>query len=64
MNTIATYPEFKYKASEIKRYIEAVGLFSILLTNGEIVHFTPGCSTDFRNWLRCNNVTNVKNSEN
>lgn len=42
MNTIVTYPEFKYKESEIKRYIEAVGLFSILLDNRKTVHFTPG----------------------
>jgi hypothetical protein len=63
MNTSATYQEFKYKASEIKRYIEAVGLFSILLSNGKFVHFMPGCSTDLRKWLRCNNVINVRNSE-
>jgi len=62
MNTIATYPEFEYKASELKRYIEAVGLFSILLNNGEIVHYTPGSSTDFRKWLCCNNIINVRDS--
>lgn len=63
MNTIATYPEFEYRASELKKYIEAVGMFSILLNNGEIVHFMPVCSTDFRKWLRCNNIINIRNSD-
>jgi hypothetical protein len=63
VKTIATYPEFEYRASELKRYIEDVGLFSILLNNGEIVHYKPECSTDFRKWLSRNNITDVKNSE-
>lgn len=58
-DTIA-YPEFKHEAKELTKYIEALGLFSILLKNGDIVHFTPNHTEDFRNWLRQHKIQNLR----
>ena len=36
-----TFEEFEFKAEHLNRYIEASGIFSILLKNGQIIHFIP-----------------------
>ncbi|MCH5719591.1 hypothetical protein [Niabella hibiscisoli] len=64
MNTNVTYPEFGYKAHELNRYIEASGLFSILLNCGEIVHHRPVHVNDFRNWLSSHNIVDLRSAEN
>jgi hypothetical protein len=59
MNTDLSYPEFGYAPNEINKYIEALGLFSILLKNGNIVHFTPQNREDFRMWLTRHNIKDI-----
>lgn len=59
MTPKATYPDFKHEAYDLKKYIEASGLFSILLKCGAIIHFKPPCADDFRAWLRIHNIDSI-----
>lgn len=57
----ATYPDLEHHVGELSRYIEASGIFSILLINGGIVHFIPEDASDFREWLYNHNIENIRN---
>lgn len=51
MKIVATkraYPGFEYEPDTLTKYIEASGLFSILLKGGKIVHYKPSNPEDFR----------------
>jgi hypothetical protein len=63
MKLIATYPEFEYNAGDLKKYIEASGLFSILLKCGKVIHYKPKSVNDFRNWLQSHNIFNLRCNE-
>lgn len=62
MKIVATksFPGFEYSSDKLTRYIEATGLFSILLKSGEIVHYKPDNPTDFRNWLAEMGLTDIR----
>ncbi|MGJ7031547.1 hypothetical protein [Niabella hirudinis] len=45
------YPEFAHAPATLNKYIEASGIFTIMLKTGAIVHFSPGNADDFRKWL-------------
>ena len=59
----ATYPGFEYNANELCKFLAASDLFTILLKNGEIIHFTAVDETAFAKWLQENNVKNIKIDE-
>lgn len=63
MTTNATYTGFAHEAGDLKKYIEASGLFSILLRCGNIVHYTPQNADDFRCWLVSHNIYSVTKRE-
>lgn len=63
MSINAAYPDFEHEAKELNRYIEASGLFSILLKCGTIVHYTPVHADDFRNWLTSHDIVNLRDNE-
>jgi hypothetical protein len=56
----AVYEKFDYPAASLNRYIEAAGIFSILLKNRDIVHFIPTDADKFENWLRSHHIENIK----
>lgn len=60
MESTATYPEFKHEAKELTKYIEATGVFSILLKDGNISHFKPTDMEDFRAWLSQHEIPNIR----
>ena len=60
MSDSATYPEFNHKAKDLTKYIEAAGTFSLLLKNGNIVHYKPINSEDFRKWLTAHKIPNLR----
>ncbi|WP_262919263.1 hypothetical protein [Niabella hibiscisoli] len=39
MTDAAYYHGFEYSSDELYKYIEAAGVFTILLKNGNVVHF-------------------------
>ncbi|HBW79191.1 MAG TPA: hypothetical protein DEF78_01345 [Sphingobacterium sp.] len=46
--------------SEIIKFIAAAGLFSLLLTSGQVIHFTPLDPVHFRSWLLSYGVQDIK----
>ncbi|GAB2971046.1 hypothetical protein GCM10027049_00670 [Mucilaginibacter puniceus] len=55
----ATYPGFEYNANELCKFLASSDLFTILLKNGEIIHYTPLDKNAFIKWLQENKVTNI-----
>lgn len=58
--TKPTYEGFDYPATELAKYLESAGIFSISLKDGKIIHFSPTDVEGFRNWLTINKVENIK----
>ncbi len=63
MTPNATYTGFDHEAGDLKKYIEASGLFSLLLKCGKIVHYTPQHADDFRRWLTSHHICNIHKRE-
>ncbi|TLU99389.1 hypothetical protein [Dyadobacter luticola] len=51
MKTNYFFPEFDYCIVQLKRFIHAYKVFTILLTDGRIVHHQPQNVSDFHKWL-------------
>ena len=60
MNSTNVYPEFAFKAEELAKFIAAADFITIMLKNGEIVHFTPINKEDFVQWLTANKIKNLR----
>lgn len=57
MKTIYTHLEgFAYPAHKIKRYISNLELFTLLLTDGKIVHYIAADAEAFKRWLVSNKI--------
>lgn len=57
------YPDFKYKADEVSKYLysEGSGLFTLALKyNTTTVHFTPEYPEQFKQWLDTHNIEDIK----
>ncbi|GAB3428099.1 hypothetical protein [Niabella aquatica] len=55
-----SFPGFEFSSDKLVKYIEASGLFSILLKGGQIIHFKPDDPNDFRNWLAEIGLVNIR----
>jgi len=62
LNT-TSYPAFEHSADTLKRYIEAAGIFTILLKDGTITHYFPENVIEFRSWLEKHNIQDVRASD-
>lgn len=51
---------FDYPASALSRFIACENLFTILLKDGSIIHYTAIDATLFNQWLINNNIINIK----
>lgn len=60
MNNNTTYSGFEYPYNLLHKYVEAAGLFTIMLTDDSIVHFKPEDIVGFRSWLKTHNILEVK----
>lgn len=56
----STYPEFNYKADELRKFLASTDIFTILLKNGEIIHFTAKDKTGFHEWLIDHKIEDIK----
>lgn len=64
METSFTYLEgFEYPAHKIKRYISNLELFTLLLTDGRIVHYIAPDEDLFKSWLARNHIPDVREQE-
>ncbi|MBO9594429.1 MAG: hypothetical protein J7599_16115 [Niabella sp.] len=62
MNNTDTFPGFNIPYAELEKYIEAAGIFTIMLKNGSIIHFKPEYIQKFHAWLAFHCITNLKSS--
>jgi hypothetical protein len=60
MKTNYFFPEFEYCIVQLKKYIHACTVFTILLTDGRIVHHQPSNVTDFQDWLLQHGIENLR----
>ncbi|SDE32031.1 hypothetical protein [Niabella drilacis] len=58
--TVPTYPEFEHAPATLNKYIEASGIFTIMLKTGAIVHFSPGNAEAFRKWLTEHSIPDIR----
>ncbi len=58
-DTAALYPGFEYTPGILRKYVEASGIFTIMLKDGTIVHFSPSDNGSFRNWLEQHAIPGV-----
>lgn len=54
------YPGFGQHASSLAKFISAGSLFTLMLKNGKIVHYTPRDKDSFKQWLLDNQVIDIK----
>ena len=55
-----TYPGFAYPAGQLAKFLAATDLFTILLKNGHIIHYTAADKDAFKQWLLANGVEDIK----
>jgi hypothetical protein len=63
MSNSKTFPGFEHPASLIKRYACTIGIFTMLLTDGNIISFEPKDTEGFRQWLNDHNVKDMKTEQ-
>ena len=56
----STYPGFNYKAEELQKFLACTDIFTILLKNKEIIHFTAPDKTAFYDWLIEHRIEDIK----
>ncbi|UBM59578.1 hypothetical protein LAG90_02775 [Marinilongibacter aquaticus] len=54
---------FQYSASEILKYISVAKDFTLMLSSGEFIKFTPIDDSLFEDWLIANKVQNIRKEE-
>lgn len=63
MTTANYFPGFDYLASELVKFLTVSDLFTIMLKNGEIIHFSTQEDELFKQWLIDNNVIDMRKEE-
>lgn len=57
------FPNFKYSAIHVLKFLAASELFTIMLKNGEIVQFIPNDPDAFKKWLEEHEVQNIREED-
>ena len=57
------YQGFNYSCTHLVKFANSFDLFTIMLRNGQIVHFQPDNISEFREWLLKNNIEDIKGTE-
>ncbi|MCE6989386.1 hypothetical protein [Dyadobacter sp. CY323] len=60
MNTNYYFPGFEFCVVQLRRYIHAYQVFTILLTDGRIVHYQPQNVAEFHNWLLQHQIEDLR----
>jgi hypothetical protein len=55
-----TYPGFNYRADELQKFLASTDIFTILLKNGEIIHYTTTDKITFYDWLIKHSIEDIK----
>ena len=60
MIIINQYPDFEFHSDELSKFIATADMVTIMLKNGSIIHHFPKDLPKFLNWLKENDITNLK----
>ena len=63
MSVSSHYPGFDYPANQIFKFLAALDFFTIILKNGEVVHYKASDILSFRQWLTDNNISNIRTED-
>lgn len=63
MTSADHYPEFDYPAGQLSKFLAASDFFTIMLKNGDIIHFTPTDVPAFKKWLEKNKIPNIRSED-
>jgi len=56
----STYPGFDHQPETLLKFIASTDIFTILLKNGEIIHYVPADKKSFYQWLINNKIEDIK----
>lgn len=51
MTSADHFPDFDYTAVQLSKFLAATDFFTIMLKDGDIIHFTPKDVAAFQKWL-------------
>ena len=54
------FPGFNHDISEVEKFIYSSDIFTIMLKNKAIIHYTPDKAEDFKEWLEYYNISNIR----
>lgn len=63
MTANSRYPGFEYSAQNLSKFIAVLDFFTIMLKDGNIIHFTPDDADSFRHWLLLNKITDMRTEQ-
>lgn len=56
----SSYPGFDHQPETLLKFIASTDIFTILLKNGEIIHFVPADKNSFYKWLVYYKIEDIK----
>lgn len=63
MSASSHYPGFDYPANQIVKFLAALDFFTIMLKNGDVVHYKASDATSFSQWLLDNSVPDIRTED-
>lgn len=63
MSASSHYPGFDYPANQIFNFLSALDYFTIMLKDGQIVHYTASDVNAFLQWLTDNNIPDMRTED-
>lgn len=61
-NLHSQFPDFTESIDQVKKFKASGDLFSLMLKDGSIVHYTSRNPEAFRQWLISNNIEDIQKS--
>lgn len=56
----SSYPGFDHQPETLIKFIASSDIFTILLKDGEIIHYVPADKNTFYKWLISNQIEDLK----
>jgi len=60
MLELNNYPDFPYTSAELAKFLATKEIITLMLKSGEIIHYSPINNDSFIQWLRDNNIEDVR----
>lgn len=51
---------FEYHSTEIIKFLQTYSTFTLMLTNGSIIHHQPEHALDFQRWLNHHQIEDIR----